>query len=242
MVNFSNKVPFLWVILTLVPAIMSCTSQEGFRTTDPKEQTISAGNNFLNTGRWKPIRGSQRTQAFEYVATEGFYIPENQIEVSILEKELQDFIKNYNISTNDIILLDGIRTAQGALTNDSQNAINRLKFSLQDLGYKSTIPARQIAILSPGIHNSAVMIHRKIIVAPECEIKSHPRSTRPTKRALGCAQEVNLANMVVSPTGLDGTAQMTSADSTASALGIDRYRKGEITPLLDTLSTSGISE
>ena len=48
--------------------------------------------------------------------------------------------------------------------------------------------------------------------------------------------------MVVSPDALDGTQPITSADSTAVSLGIERYRKGEITPLISGLSTSGISE
>ncbi|WP_085904694.1 CpaD family pilus assembly lipoprotein [Kiloniella majae] len=236
-----NKAGF-WIIASLSASTltMACTSQKGFETIPPEKQVSQAVVDFMNIGRWRPISTSKRTRTYSYIATEGFYIPIDFVDSLTLEKEINEFISNYKVNTQDDIILDGIRNAAGNTTAESENAINRIQFSLKDLGYSSRVAKKPIAIFTQGTHNAAILIHRKVIATPECEIKKHPTGTRPPLRTFGCAQEVNLANMVVTPEALDGTLPTTSADSTAVALGVERYRRGEITPLLSSLSTGGL--
>ncbi|WP_421780479.1 CpaD family pilus assembly lipoprotein [Kiloniella litopenaei] len=238
----SPKTVGFWLALSFSTFTLGCTSQEGFKTVPAKQQISQAAVNFMDLGRWRPISTSNRTRTHSYIATEGFYIPNDATDSFILEKEVQNFLQSYKVNTQDTIILDGLRDGSGTKTPTAINAINSLKFTLTELGYQSSIAKKPIAIFIEGTHNAAILIHRKIIVPPECSVKKHPKGTRPAKRTLGCAQEVNLANMVVSPDALDGTQPITSADSTAVSLGIERYRKGEITPLISGLSTSGISE
>ncbi|WP_419901672.1 CpaD family pilus assembly lipoprotein [Kiloniella sp.] len=232
----------LWMTVLAIPFLAGCTEQQGFMVQDPIDQTVQAGRNLLNTGSWRPLPTTPRTQTFNYIASEGFQIPSGYVETDKLNIELKEFINAYNITATDIILLDGLRNNIGRPTTESQNAINRLRFALNEIGYQAQESVRPIAILDPSQHNAAILIHRKIIVAPDCDIKPHPVGTRPTRRTFGCVQEVNLANMVVSPEALDGSGTMSSADSTAVTLGIDRYRRGEITPLDASGVASGSDE
>ncbi|WP_085900340.1 CpaD family pilus assembly lipoprotein [Kiloniella majae] len=228
------------ILVASAVLIGACAQQKGHQTSDPIQQTTQAVHNFLDTGRWQQIPSSKRTKTVSYIASEGFFIPVNLAEINSLGSELQDFIKSYNITSTDVLLIDGLRNSQGNTTEISSQAIRHLQFTLRDLGYKSKKSTQAIAILDPSKHNAALLIHRKIIIAPECIIKPYPRGARPHKRTFGCVQEVNLANMVASPEKLDGSQPMTSADSTTLASGVDRYRRGEITPLITNLSTSGI--
>ncbi|KLN61109.1 hypothetical protein WH96_08030 [Kiloniella spongiae] len=238
-----NKAGF-WIITSLSASAltMGCTSQRDFETIPPEQQVSQAVVNFMNIGRWRPISTSKHTKTYSYIATEGFYIPADFADSLTLEKELRNFITSYKVNNQDVIILDGLRNAEGDTTKESKKAINSIQFSLKDLGYSSKVAKKPIAIFIQGTHNAAILIHRKVIVTPECEIKKHPIGGRPPLRTFGCAQEINLANMVVTPEALDGTKPTTSADSTAVALGVERYRKGEITPLLSSLSTSGVSQ
>ncbi|MEH6632193.1 MAG: CpaD family pilus assembly lipoprotein [Halopseudomonas aestusnigri] len=229
-------------IFIVVPLLTACSEQQDFRVTNPIDQTIQAGRNLLNTGSWRPLPASSRAETYSYIASEGFLIPAGYVDTSKLDNELQSFINTYNVNSSDTILLDGLRNKAGSTTPNSENAINRLRFALQELGYTSEKSNKPMAILNPSQHNAAIMIHRKIIVAPDCTAPPHPTGTRPSKKTFGCAQEVNLANMVVSPEALDGSRAMSSADSTAVSLGIDRYRTGKVTPLSTTGVTSGSSE
>ncbi|MFD2207239.1 CpaD family pilus assembly lipoprotein [Kiloniella antarctica] len=231
-----------YVPIVVISLLTACTEQQEFKVTNPFDQTIQAGRNLLNTGSWRPLPTSSRARTYSYIASEGFMIPSGYVETSRLNKELQDFIQAYNIDSSDTILLDGLRNKTGATTDDSENAISRIKLSLQEIGFKSKKSSTPIAILDSNQHNAAVMIHRKMIVSPDCEIPPHPTGTRPSRQMFGCVQEVNLANMVVSPDALDGTRAMSSADSTAVTLGIDRYRTGKVTPLDTTGVTSSSSE
>ncbi len=240
-VKIYRKSVFSMVVLVM-PLLTACTEQQDFRVTNPIDQTVQAGRNLLDTGSWRPLPSSSRAKAYSYIASEGFLIPAGYVETAKLNNELQEFINAYNINSSDVILLDGLRNNTGSTTADSENAINRLRFALQELGYSSEKSNKPMAILNPSQHNAAIMIHRKIIVAPDCTALPHPTGTRPSRKTYGCVQEVNLANMVVSPEALDGTRVMSSADSTAVSLGIDRYRTGKVTPLATTGVTSSSSE
>ena len=232
----------LWIALSFSAFTLGCAQQEGFKTIPAEQQISKAAVDFMDLGRWHPITTSKRASTHSYIATEGFYIPDGSTDTLALETELQSFLQSYKVNTLDEIILDGLRDGTGKKTPNAESAVNRLKFTLTELGYKSSVAQKPIAIFIQGTHNAAILIHRKVIVPPECAIKRHPKGTRPAIRTFGCAQEVNLANMVVSPEALDGSKPITSADSTAVSLGIERYRKGEITPLISGLSTSGVSE
>ena len=242
--SITYKLPksLYWLPIAAIPFIAACTEQQEFKVTNPLDQTVQAGRSLLSTGSWRPLPTSPRTRVYSYIASEGFMIPSGYVETSRLNKELQDFIHAYNINTSDTILLDGVRNKKGVTTGDAENAITRIKNSLQELGFTSKKSPRPIAILDSSQHNAAVMIHRKMIVPPDCEIPPHPTGTRPSRKMFGCVQEINLANMVVSPDALDGSQAMSSADSTSISLGIDRYRTGKVTPLDTTGVTSSSSE
>ncbi|WP_179188679.1 CpaD family pilus assembly lipoprotein [Kiloniella majae] len=231
---------YLRISIGLALIMSACTQQSGLQTLPPVQQTKQAMNNFLTTGKWQQIPSSKRTQTATYIATEGFYIPPDLSSENLLATELQQFIRSYNIKQTDTVLIDGLRNIQGKPTKSSKKAIQHLQFVLRDLGFQSKEASKAIAILDPTQHNAALLIHRKIIVVPDCHTAPLPKGARPNKRTFGCVQEINLANMVVSPEALDGTQSMSSADSTTLAAGVDRYRKGEVKALISNLSTSGI--
>ncbi|OUS14334.1 hypothetical protein A9Q97_04100 [Rhodospirillales bacterium 47_12_T64] len=228
----------IWITLAVISLLTACTEQQDFRVTNPVDQTVQAGRNLLNTGSWRPLPTTPKVRTFSYIASEGFLIPSGYVESPQLSQELQEFIKAYNVNSSDIILLDGLRNHSGDTTVESKNAMSRLRTALQEIGFKTEEVGEPIAILNPDQHNAAILIRRKIIVAPDCTIAPHPVGTRPIRRTFGCVQEINLANMVVSPEALDGSRPISSADSTFVTLGINRYRIGEITPLTTTGVTS----
>ncbi|MCZ4281941.1 CpaD family pilus assembly lipoprotein [Kiloniella laminariae] len=226
-----------------VTLLFACTSEQGYQTISPEKQIVQAGTNFMDTGRWRPLPSPQRAKSYSYIASEGFFIPaQDQINITRLQQELQDVVRRYNITSADELVLDGLYNTKGKKTPESQQAISIISRSLTEMGLNSSTTSRPVAILDPIRYNSAILIHRKIIVAPDCHVPVPPEGARPHRGTFGCSQEANLANMVVSPEALDGSRPLSSPDSTSVTLGIDRYRRGEVKALTsDLATTSGTS-
>ncbi|WP_020593593.1 CpaD family pilus assembly lipoprotein [Kiloniella laminariae] len=223
--------------------LFACASEKGYQTISPEKQIVQAGTNFMDTGRWRPLPSPQRAKSYSYIASEGFLIPaEDQINSSRLRQELQEVVRTYNITSADELVLDGLYNSTGKKTPESLQAIAIISRSLTEMGLNSSTTSRPVAILDPIRYNSAILIHRKVIVGPDCHVPTPPEGARPHRSTFGCSQEANLASMVISPEALDGSKPLSSPDSTAVTLGIDRYRRGEVKALTsDLATTSGTS-
>ena len=83
----------------------------------------------------------------------------------------------------------------------------------------------------------SVVLHRHQVTLPSC-----PDWTKPGGRSAdnqpgsnwGCATAVNLGLMVANPSDLTRGRSAGPADADRAVLGIQRYRTGETTPLIDT--------
>ncbi|MBX6320791.1 MAG: hypothetical protein IRY94_03085 [Rhodospirillaceae bacterium] len=79
-----------------------------------------------------------------------------------------------------------------------------------------------------------VVAYKLAVLPPECPGYTTPvqldKSGRPVQ-SWGCSNAANLGLMVADPADLVEGRTLAPADGEAAALGIERYRKGEVTPL-----------
>ena len=77
-----------------------------------------------------------------------------------------------------------------------------------------------------------VAVTQVVVIVPDCTPPTPARGERPNI-IMGCTNESNLAHMIANPRDLSIGRDIGPADGEALALGNERYRKGEITPLVE---------
>ncbi|MBT7526701.1 MAG: hypothetical protein HN658_05330, partial [Rhodospirillales bacterium] len=85
-----------------------------------------------------------------------------------------------------------------------------------------------------------IVVHRFVVTAPRCpDWRKTPASDGANTQSsnLGCANTVNLGLMVANPRDLVSGRETGPMDGTRAAAGINRYRNGKVTKLLDSGTT-----
>jgi len=113
--------------------------------------------------------------------------------------------------------------------------LEAVRVALADLGYLSalaTSEAGRVAPLSEG--EVGLTVARSMAILPDCD-QPQPLEPDPPEfnRGFGCSTTNNLGVMVANPSDLERGGPLGSADPEAAVLGIQRYRLGEITPLVE---------
>ena len=144
-------------------------------------------------------------------------------------KDLLDFLRRSQVGGSDRISLHGPLRDFGRHDPVTAARLESLKAELDRLGLKSEIAdGGRIAPSDPD--QIAVMVTRAIAISPDCSQSPPPRGHRP-EFLIGCSNTTALGAMVVDPLDLREGRPMGPADGEAGALGIQRYREGEIEEL-----------
>ena len=99
---------------------------------------------------------------------------------------------------------------------------------LADLGYASSVLAS-----NAGVENTAIVaVERYAVSYPDCpDWHRAPPLTNGVWSNYGCANAVNLGQMIADPRDLVTGRDLGPADGTVAAAAIARYRKGEVKEL-----------
>ena len=92
----------------------------------------------------------------------------------------------------------------------------------------------EFALEAPAEDTVAVVVSRYAVALPGCpDWSEHPGRTfnNTVSRNLGCASATNLGLMVANPADLEAGRRPGPMDGTFGVLAIQRYQKGETTPL-----------
>ncbi|PCJ58084.1 MAG: hypothetical protein COA65_08530 [Rhodospirillaceae bacterium] len=134
--------------------------------------------------------------------------------------------KNYTGPDDSILINPGASV-------DGRNALFKargrgLQNFLADIGYASSVLPS-----NAGVENSAIVaVERYAVTFPDCpDWHQAPPFTNGVWSNYGCANAVNLGQMIADPRDLVTGRDLGPADGTVAAAAVARYRKGEVKEL-----------
>ncbi len=152
--------------------------------------------------------------------------------------DLHAFLREQGVTTTDGISIEAPRTITGKHDPLTTNRISQIANELGRVGLRSTVS--QSDGKDRGLANDEVLVKvsRHVVLSPQCENEDPEIGERP-EYYWSCATTSNLGAMVADPRDLARGQIPNPADGEAMALGTQRYRKGEPTPLIEE-STGGL--
>ncbi len=152
--------------------------------------------------------------------------------------KLLDFAQEIKVVASDRIVIDGPRTVGQRLDPVTVARIDALRQELAAFGLPSEAarePIAQTAETEVSRDRLVVLVTRAIVIPPDCA-QPQPRSGERPQFALGCANTANLGLMIADPNDLRQGRPLGPADGDAATLSIQRYRRGEVTPLEEVVT------
>lgn len=204
------------------------------------DSTIGVAERALLTGNWQQIDTKATLDTQSVVQAHAVNFPDGTTGLTDVERDrLVTFLRSRNISHADQIQLDGLRSDDRQHLPATSERIETLRLELANLGLRSHVAQTPITAQRAPDDRVALIVTRTFVRLPDCSSESPSRGKRP-EHLRDCANQTNLGLMVANPADLQSGTPASPADGAASVLGIQRYRAGEITPLIETLSTEGI--
>jgi len=145
-------------------------------------------------------------------------------------QRLVSFLQRAGAGRNDSVHVAGPQ-AGGKLSDRREETVVAY---LDHLNLKTLSLADGFAVGEPGADVVRVILRRHVVTLPGCpDWSGRPGNTWQNMPSSnwGCATASNLGMMVANPADLARGRKMGPADGEFSATSIDRYRKGETTPL-----------
>ena len=206
------------------------------------DNTVGLVENAFLTGNWRQIRSTAELRTQSVVQAHAVNFEAGGTTISAAERErLMAFLRSKGIRREDRIQLDGLRSESNQLLPATVERIEALSVELANLGLQIHVAQSPITVHRPRDQRVAVVVTRTLVALPDCSSVTPGRGDRPT-HVRDCANKTAFGMMVANPADLHQGAPGGPADGTASVLGIERYRKGEIIPLADTLSTREVEQ
>ncbi len=186
--------------------------------------------NVITTGKWRQAERSADNDV-EIISIEHAVAFQGSADAlsSAERKNLLDFLRRSQVGGSDRISLHGPLRDFGRHDPVTAARLESLKAELDRLGLESRI-AEGGRIAPSDADQIAVLVTRAVAISPDCTQSAPPRGHRP-KFLIGCSNTTALGAMVADPLDLREGRPMSPADGEAGALGIQRYREGEIEEL-----------
>ncbi len=149
---------------------------------------------------------------------------------------LDDFLAVHNVGGDDRVVLLAPRQADGKVSKLTSERLQGVRGDLRKRGFNAEIGRPSATrVLAPD--EMIVLVGRLSVVSPDCT-SEEPAAGQYPETLLGCAVTANLGPMLANPNDLKAGRSLGSGDGTMQALGVERYRKNEITPLDEEATTS----
>jgi pilus biogenesis lipoprotein CpaD len=152
--------------------------------------------------------------------------------------DLHGFLREQGVTTTDGISIAAPRTITGQFGPLTTNRISQVAGELARVGLRVSVSTSGGEEQSLANDELLVTVSRHVVLSPNCENEDPEVGERP-EYYWTCATTANLGAMVADPRDLARGQTPNPADGEAMALGTQRYRKGEPTPLIDE-STGGL--
>ena len=140
-----------------------------------------------------------------------------------------DFIQESELASTDDIFLDAPRSAAGIHDAVNTARLEVLEGEFLQLGLPVEIADEPMAG-SANADRVVLVVKRAVAIPPDCDVEQPGLAQRPDWK-VGCAVNASLGLMVADPRDLTMGGPLGPADGEAATLAIQRYRKGEVTPL-----------
>lgn len=185
-----------------------------------------------HTASWRQIQ----RQPDNLVQIVGF---DHQVSFAVGEDRLQpaerarlaDFLGEIKLGYGDKIVLDGPRRAGDGFDPVTAERLEGLRAELTQMGFDAAIAGQPSGETAQQTGEAvSVQVSKAVVIPPECAQAQPELGHRPAI-AMGCSNTTNLGLMVANPRDLTEGGTLGPADGEAATLAIQRYRKGEVTPL-----------
>lgn len=151
---------------------------------------------------------------------------------------LHGFLREHQVSGTDVISIDGPTTVTEGRNSLTTARIAKIMEELGRAGLQASVSPANSASQAMSSDELLLTVSRHIVLSPECDTEDPEVGDRPTYHWT-CATTSNLGAMVVNPQDLAQGRTPGPAEAEPAASAVQRYRKGEITPLID-VSTGNI--
>ena len=199
----------------------------------------AAWNRFWALGDWKqmpePYQNNVEVVSMDYRVS---FVPG----VAELDRDgltdLHAFLRDQGVTTTDALAIEAPSTITGGHDPLTTNRISQIANELNRVGLRVSVAPSAEEGASLEADQLLVKVSRHVVLSPQCENEDPTVGDRP-EYYWTCATTANLGAMVADPRDLARGQTPNPADGEAAALGTQRYRKGEPTPLIDE-STGGL--
>ena len=180
-----------------------------------------------------PAEKEARAHAVQYAHTVRFAPGDERL--AIVERQrLQTFLTRIGAGRGDrvVVAVPEAATARALRLDERRRQAVAAYLSLSRIQPQPA--ARDFAVAPPAGETVAVVVRRYAVTLPGCpEWSERPGRTfnNTVSRNLGCASATNLGLMVANPADLEGGRRPGPMDGAFGVLAIQRYQKGETTPL-----------
>lgn len=192
-------------------------------------------NHVFYHAKWQQIPASPENQAEAIVFQQGVFFNEGS---GILDQEARRAIDELlSEAEPDPGTVVSLIAGAGSNTRYDRVTLQRLetvRLALADRGYEAIL-GNVPSVPAPAIERNEVRLSltKFMPILPDCEQSQPlPPNVPDYDSAFGCATAHNLGVMVANPEDLVRVRTVEPADGEAAARSVERYRLGEITPLI----------
>ena len=180
-----------------------------------------------------PVEKEARAHRVQYAHTVHFAPGDERL--AIVERQrLKTFLDRIGAGRGDrvVVVVPEAATAQVLRLDERRRQVVTAFLSLSRI--ESWPAVGDFAVEPPAGETVAVVVRRYAVTLPGCpDWSERPGRTfnNTVSRNLGCASATNLGLMVANPADLEGGRRPGPMDGAFGVLAIQRYQKGETTPL-----------
>ena len=207
---------------------------------EPRGDTPENGwDRFWTLGNWKqrPKPYENQVERIDMQYKVGFAPGNAELNQNDLGM-LHAFLRENQVSGTDVISIDGPSTVTEGRTSLTTARIAKVMEELRRAGLQVAVASADSASQSMSSDELLLTVSRHIVLSPDCDTDDPEVGDRPAY-LWTCATTSNLGAMVVNPQDLAQGRTPGPAEAEPAASAVQRYRKGEITPLID-VSTGNI--
>jgi len=202
----------------------------------PETQAVAdVINHVFYHAKWQQLPPTVENHAEAIVFQQGVFFNDRS---GVLDREGRKAIDQLlNEADPDPGTVVSLTTGTGSSAGYDRVALQRLeavRLALADRGYEAILGSAP-SVPAPGIAGNEVRLSltKFMPILPDCEQPQPMQPHRPDYAgAFGCTSAHNLGIMVANPEDLVRGQTLQPADGEATARSVERYRLGEITPLI----------
>lgn len=214
--------------------------------TDPDRTPATQGvadviNHVFYHAKWQQIPASPENHADAIVFQQSLFFADN---ASVVDRDgrraIDQLLSEAEPDPNTVVNLTAGTGNNATYDRITLQRLEAVRLALADLGYEAVLGnAPRVPAPGAAANEVRLSVTKFMPILPNCE---QPQPEQPDvpdfNGAFGCANANNLGVMVANPQDLVRGETLEPADGEALARSVQRYRVGEITPLVEEETAS----